>query len=400
MLDIVKLIGVNNMADVKKTEGTKQEKKSEGVNEIKKPRVRMSQSDIPSETLEDAIKVAHAIWDNYAGKATPPVQVALAMGISPTSTNWRYLSGASAAYGLTNGAYASKEILLTDNIGRKIVAPTVDGDEKLAIIQAVLTPTFFNKFYTNYNNAKFPKDNIAQNVLIEWGVPKDKAPQVLDLIKANGEFAGIIVNTKTGPFVLLDSNKNSNNNGQGSASMVNDESTDNKNEPDDIPDELLQKLNISKETPKVNTDKNVPPEKPKVFITHGKNKTMVEHLKELLVYGQFEPIVSVEHETTAIPVPDKVFSDMNKCQAGIIHIEGEETLFDKDGKIHSTINGNVLIEIGAAMALYGKKVILLCQKGITLPSNLQGLYRCEYEGGQLDYSATMKLLKTFNEFRN
>jgi predicted nucleotide-binding protein len=51
------------------------------------------------------------------------------------------------------------------------------------------------------------------------------------------------------------------------------------------------------------------------------------------------------------------------------------------------------------MALYDKNFILLVHKGVPLPSNLQGLYRCEYEGDKLDYEATMKLLKTFNEFK-
>lgn len=51
------------------------------------------------------------------------------------------------------------------------------------------------------------------------------------------------------------------------------------------------------------------------------------------------------------------------------------------------------------MALYGKKVILLVEGGVTLPSNLQGLYRCDFVGDRLDYDATMKLLKTFSQFR-
>jgi predicted nucleotide-binding protein len=59
----------------------------------------------------------------------------------------------------------------------------------------------------------------------------------------------------------------------------------------------------------------------------------------------------------------------------------------------------VLIEIGAAMALYGRRFILLVEKGATLPSNLQGLYEVRYEGEKLDYDATMRLLKAFNDFR-
>ena len=42
---------------------------------------------------------------------------------------------------------------------------------------------------------------------------------------------------------------------------------------------------------------------------------------------------------------------------------------------------------------------LLVEKALTLPSNLQGLYPCDFDGDRLDYKATMKLLKTFSQFR-
>ena len=90
---------------------------------------------------------------------------------------------------------------------------------------------------------------------------------------------------------------------------------------------------------------------------------------------------------------------MRSCDAGIIHIDLEEVPYGDSGQTFSRLNENVLIEIGAAIALYGKRVVLLCKKDTPLPSNLQGLYRCEYEGNQLDYSSTMKLLKTMQELR-
>ena len=91
--------------------------------------------------------------------------------------------------------------------------------------------------------------------------------------------------------------------------------------------------------------------------------------------------------------------DMRSCQAAVIHVSSEGVLKDKDGGEQALINGNVLIEIGAAMALYGKQFILLVEDGVKLPSNLQGLYECRYEGNELSGEATMKLLKSFNEFR-
>lgn len=137
----------------------------------------------------------------------------------------------------------------------------------------------------------------------------------------------------------------------------------------------------------------------RVFITHGKNRKILDQVKEIVVFGKFDPVVAQEHETTSKPVPDKVLDDMRSCQAAVIHVGSEGVLIDDKGKPHPQVNGNVLIEIGAAMALYGRNFILLVEEGVELPSNLQGLYECRYKGGTLDGDATMKLLKAFNEFR-
>ena len=136
----------------------------------------------------------------------------------------------------------------------------------------------------------------------------------------------------------------------------------------------------------------------RVFITHGKNSKILGQVKELVAYGKFEPVVAKEHETAAKPVPKKVMDDMRTCRAAVIHVGSEGVLFDKDGNEVHQINGNVLIEIGAAMALYGDSFILLVEEGVTLPSNLQGLFECRYEGDELNMPAAMKLLKAFNEF--
>ena len=50
------------------------------------------------------------------------------------------------------------------------------------------------------------------------------------------------------------------------------------------------------------------------------------------------------------------------------------------------------------MALYDDKFVLLVEEGVSLPSNLQGLYECRYKGDELNMPAIMKLLKAFSEF--
>src|SRR5687768_9296276 len=99
----------------------------------------MSQSDVPKHRIEKAIEVAHALWDNFAGHPTSPIQVASAMDISPTSSNWQELPGSSVAYGLTTGSYNAQHIALTD-LGKRIVAPKTDDEDKKAIIDAILKP--------------------------------------------------------------------------------------------------------------------------------------------------------------------------------------------------------------------------------------------------------------------
>ncbi|MBA4054861.1 MAG: hypothetical protein C0490_09130 [Marivirga sp.] len=350
----------------------------------------VSQADIPLYSLEDSLKIASAIVDNYAGKPTAPFQVATAMDLSPGSSNWRKLTGASIAYELTDGGYNSDKIGLTD-LARKILTPTEEGLEKTAKVDAALKPKVLKLFFNKYNNAKFPKDNIAENVLkLEMGVPQEDVARVLTIIKENGAFTGIIHLTKTGPYIFIENPQE--------GDSDNHEEKESKKEDDDLPEDLTKKLSIEKPLviPKVVPASN---QTLRVFISHGKNQKIVDQVKELLKFGQFDPVVAVDKESTAIPVPEKVFSEMRTCQAGVIHVEGEEELLDKDGNVHYKLNENVLIEIGAAIALFDKKFILLCEKSIKLPSNLQGLYRCNYEGKQLDYEATMKLLKTFNEIR-
>ena len=56
-------------------------------------------------------------------------------------------------------------------------------------------------------------------------------------------------------------------------------------------------------------------------------------------------------------------------------------------------------EIGAAFLAYNQRVILLVDKRLTLPSNLQGLYRCEYTGDELDSGAVTRLQKGLLQFR-
>lgn len=135
----------------------------------------------------------------------------------------------------------------------------------------------------------------------------------------------------------------------------------------------------------------------RVFISHGKNTSLVQQVETMLGLAEITSEVAVKEETAAIPVPDKVFNAMKRCSAAIIVVSVDEG--SKDAKGDYTINENVLIEIGAAFVLYDRRVVLLWDRRLSVPSNLQGLYRCEFEGDDLNWAAGMKLMKAIKGFR-
>lgn len=342
-------------------------------------RGRVSQSDIPALPLEQSTKIAKALWDNFAGKGAAPHNIALAVDLSPTSSGWRVLCGASLAYGLTDGGYAASAINLTE-LGRRAVAPTREGDDLAALQEAALKPRVPVEFFRRYDRAKFPREDIAANVLVELGVPKERAAEFVSLLKKNGEYVGFIRNTKTGPFVALDGTH-----GPGDKEQVDDDIT-----PPPLVDEPAPEAERNDSRASIDVKPSL---NNRVFITHGKNTKIMEQIKRLVTLASFEPVVSVQRETAAKPVPDKVMDDMRSCAAAVIHVASEGDLLDADGNRHPQINPNVLIEIGAAMALYRGRFILVVEHGVSLPSNLQGLYESRYSGDSIELDAGMKVLE-------
>ena len=171
-------------------------------NPVKRPYYK--QSDFPLASLQQAQKIASAIVDNFAGVGGSPPDVALALGISPTSSAWPALTGAAIAYGLIDGGWNANTMKLTA-LGRKLVAPEAEGEDVTARREAILKPKLLRDFYEKYRRAKFPNDIIAGNVLKTMGLPADRTAAALEIIKENGRYAGIIRETVTGPFINLDS---------------------------------------------------------------------------------------------------------------------------------------------------------------------------------------------------
>ena len=93
----------------------------------------------PQTTLQQAQKIASALVDNFASDSGSPPDVALALGISPTSSGWPMLAGASIAYGLTDGGVNANVMKLT-SLGRRLRSPEAEGQDVVARREAILMP--------------------------------------------------------------------------------------------------------------------------------------------------------------------------------------------------------------------------------------------------------------------
>jgi predicted nucleotide-binding protein len=353
---------------------------------------KVSQADVPSVGLTQALRVPTAIVEQYAKEPTRPLDVAAALEMSPTSGPFRALCGAAIGYGLTEGGPNASSISLTQ-LGRRIVAPLTEGDDDAARRAAVLTPTVVKAFLEKYDASPLPSEKIAYNVLESLGVPASRTQASYQLIVENAELVGFLKRIKDKTYVDLGGPQTS---ADGVAIVDGSEPATEAQTDDVVPSELEFGLAAApSEQPGGALDMTTR----RVFITHGKSRRVVDQLKELLTFGDFDPIVSIDRESVSKPVPTKVMDDMRSCSAAIIHVQAEQRLIDQEGSEHRIVNQNVLIEIGAAMALYRDRFILLVEDGTTLPSNLQGLYEVRYEGDELGYEATMKVLKALNEFK-
>lgn len=359
-------------------------------------RVRVSQSDVPAYSLDEALRVVNAISNEYGKQPTRPVDVATALQLMPNAGPFKMITGAAVAYGITDGGAQAEMIELTD-LGRRIVAPTEDGDDVMARREALLRPRVVREFLQKYDGSPLPSHAIALNVLESLGVPRERAAKTHELIVSSAESLRLLNDINGRKVVNLRAA------GAARLSVVPQLDHEDDDTEVDEPDTAASQLAPlePKGDPAVPDEPHVekPPNR-RVFISHGSNRKIVDQLRELLSYGDFEPVVSVDKESTAKPVPKKVMDDMRSCGAGIIHVGSEKTIIDAEGTEHVVLNENVLIEIGAAMALWGENYILLVEEGTKMPSNVQGLYEARYEGTALDHDATMKLLRTFKEFKS
>lgn len=176
-------------------------KKASPTAKQKDSRTIVSADALPRRPLEECITIAQIIRDTYAGKATTWEELAKARGVSEKNPVNRYPLWSAVAYGIVlkndDNTYSLGET------GRKILAPTYDGEKEEGIKKALFTPSVLSRFYTDYNGSPIPSDELFQNVLeSRYDVPRDRTNEAIEIIRTNARFAGALSNRDDGKEIL------------------------------------------------------------------------------------------------------------------------------------------------------------------------------------------------------
>lgn len=339
-------------------------------------RKKISQADIPSMSLEKALRVPHALAESYGSDPTRPIDVAAAVNMTPSSGPFRAMCGAALGYGLTEGG-PNAPVISLQPLGRRIVSPTEVGDDRKALRDAALKPTIAQRFYSKYDGSPLPPRNIAQNVLATFDVPADRTSAVFDLLIENARFAGFLKRIKDKDYIDTGSPIS------GDATVIDSFQAEDEDVVDDGDVEEIVDAPLAPEPPARASENAGEGHQNAIFLGHGSNRKPMEQLVKILNEYGIPHKQAVEEANRARPIPQKVADVMRECGAAVLVFTADKEYFDKDGNPVWRPSENVSHELGAASILYGDRIVVFKEKGIELPSNFSSVGYIEFEKDKL-----------------
>lgn len=340
-------------------------------------RTKISQSDIPGVPLEQALRVARVIADQYGKSPTRPIDIAAGLEMSPTAGAFRQLCGASLGYGLTDGGPNAAMVSLTE-LGKRVVAPLEEGDDLAALRRAVLTPTVVKGFLEKYDGSPVPEKRFALNVLQTMGVPANRSGAVFDLIIQNADHVGYLKRIKDKTYVDL---------GVSSASPMAATASDPIFDDDDEGDEELPAA--SNRDSLVNSQSeqrrqgDLPLRSNAIFLGHGTNKVPLDQLVKILNEYGIPHKQAIAEPNAGRPIPTKVADTMRECGAAILIFTADKKFHDEEGNEIWRPSENVVHELGAASVLYDNRIVIFKESSVSLASNFSSIGYIEFEKDKL-----------------
>ncbi len=341
----------------------------------------------PPVSLEIALTVAQAIVERNAGKPMNRLLVAEAMRYSPSSSGFRDRVAASAKFGLTEGNYNSGTISLTP-LGTTTTRPRNEQERIESMREAVRSVGIYNDLIDYFANSKLPERDFLKNTLeLEpFNVDPDWSDSVAEAFAEDARLVGYLRDIGGSDHIVID----------GSSAVPVTSPIDTANEdPDEEPSQAealapsVHEAEVPAQGPPAANDQPLPMQ---IFIAHGKNRKPLEELKSILDSWKVPYLVAVDEPNAGRPISEKVAQTMRSCSAGIFIFTADEEFRDGDNDVVSRPSENVVYELGAASLLYGRKIVILKERGVSFPSDFNDLGWIEFQKDDLRPVA-MDLLK-------
>lgn len=121
----------------------------------------------------------------------------------------------------------------------------------------------------------------------------------------------------------------------------------------------------------------------RVFISHRHSPALVRHITNALELADLQSEII---DRAADNTLDKTLAAINRCQAGVIVITED------------VVDDLLLIQIGAALVHFERRLLLVVKKGLQLPANVADAPRCEVED-ELTWDAGLELMRSLKRLR-
>lgn len=145
-----------------------------------------SKIDFPYMDLEAAVTVANGIHARVGGGTCQHDELAVQLGLSPSSSGYRTRISTARLFGLMTSARGSDGVRLTD-LGARVVDPS---QAREARARAFLTIPLFKKVYDDYRGRVLPPAAALQREMVNWGVAQKQAERARQIMERSADTAG------------------------------------------------------------------------------------------------------------------------------------------------------------------------------------------------------------------
>jgi predicted nucleotide-binding protein len=333
-------------------------------------------SEFPKHTLKTALRIPLALEEKNSGNPMPPTDIAIAIEKSPGSSDFRMLLSSSIKYGLSTGSYNQSKVALT-GLARDIVAPTSDETKHKALFQSAFMPPLFKSIFGSYKGKKVPDMQFFQNALVrDFGVSRDQAARCAAVFFENAEYLGLVRQATTGKWLASEPTGTAPQEELTEASDAEGGENGHHHSTEERPQAPPTQREVK--TPSMPAAKNA------IFLGHGKNRIPLQQLEKFLSEYKIPHKVVIDEANKGRPISQKVADSMNECGAAIIIFTADEEFKDLNGQIIFRPSENAIFELGAASALYGSRVVIFKETGVTFPTNFRDIGYIEFDKDRLD----------------